>query len=326
MRAGAVQLAPTFPSVRLAGQSQPLSLGSIVSFTRVRVVLLRANGDTVADRVVEFPADSASISLAFTVTLDQSAPATGEVLSASLRLIAANGDTVFRGGPVQVVAAPTTATPPTAAEIPLSYSGPGASAASIVVSPKTRAARTADVIPFTATVRDAQGATLANTPVAYTSLDTTKVRVGLATGSALVAGFRGSAVVVAQTLTGQADSAVVTIVPTPTVIAVVAGNNQSVEQQRVFPTPVRVVVSAGDGLPVAGEVVVEHQEGRDLGHRGISGRVGRRRRWAAARRTDRARRCPLTVASPVAPRSGTWPPAPRSRRPCLSRAGSTADG
>lgn len=255
MRAGAVQLAPTFPSVRLAGQSQPLSLGSIVSFTRVRVVLLRANGDTVADRVVEFPADSASISLAFTVTLDQSAPATGELLSASLRLIAANGDTVFRGGPVQVVAAPTTATPPTAAEIPLSYSGPGASATSIVVAPKTRAARTAEVIPFTATVRDAQGATIANTPVAYTSLDTTKVRVGLATGSALVAGFRGSAVVVAQTLTGQADSAVVTIVPTPTAIAVVAGNNQSVEQQRVFPTPVRVRVAAGDGLPVAGEVV-----------------------------------------------------------------------
>lgn len=46
-RAGAVRLNPSFPSLRLDGHEQPLSVGSIISFTRVRIVLGRANGDTV---------------------------------------------------------------------------------------------------------------------------------------------------------------------------------------------------------------------------------------------------------------------------------------
>ena len=62
VRAGAVQLNPAFPMVRLEGQGQPLSVASIVSFTRVRIILLRANGDTVINRVVEFPPESASLS------------------------------------------------------------------------------------------------------------------------------------------------------------------------------------------------------------------------------------------------------------------------
>jgi len=255
VRAGAVQLNPAFPMVRLEGQGQPLSVASIVSFTRVRIILLRANGDTVINRVVEFPPESASLSLAFPVTLDPSAPASGEVLSASLRFVSAAGDTVFRGGPVNVVAAPTTSSPPPPPEIPLTYTGPGANAASVAISPKTRTARTGDAIPFSATVRDAQGLTLANTPVAFASLDTSKVRVGLTTGAAVVQGFRGIAMLVAQTVTGQRDTAVVSITPTPTAIAVTAGNNQQVVQRLTFPAPVRVRVTAGDGLPVAGEIV-----------------------------------------------------------------------
>jgi len=255
VRAGAVQLNPAFPMVRLEGQGQPLSVASIVSFTRVRIILLRANGDTVINRVVEFPPESASLSLAFPVTLEPSAPASGEVLSASLRFVSAAGDTVFRGGPVNVVAAPTTSSPPPPPEIPLTYTGPGANAASVAISPKTRTARTGDAIPFSATVRDAQGLTLANTPVAFASLDTSKVRVGLTTGAAVVQGFRGIAMLVAQTVTGQRDTAVVSITPTPTAIAVTAGNNQQVVQRLTFPAPVRVRVTAGDGLPVAGEIV-----------------------------------------------------------------------
>lgn len=254
-RAGAVQLAPTFPMMRVAGREQPLSIGSIVSFARVRLVLLRANGDTVLNRVVEFPPESASLSLSFPVALDPAAPASGEILAAHLRFVGATGDTVFRGGPVNVVAAPANTPPPTPPEIPLTYTGIGANAASIAITPKTKTVRTGDSLVFTATARDAQGTVLPNTPVAYTSLDTTTVRVGLTSGSATVAGFRGIGTVVAQTVTGQRDTAIVTIAPTPTAITVVAGNNQQVIQRLPFPTPVRVRVDAGDGLPVAGAVI-----------------------------------------------------------------------
>ena len=77
----------------------------------------------------------------------------------------------------------------------------------------------------------------------------------ITTGAAVVQGFRGIAMLVAQTVTGQRDTAVVSITPTPTAIAVTAGNNQQVVQRLTFPAPVRVRVTAGDGLPVAGEIV-----------------------------------------------------------------------
>ena len=254
-RAGAVRLAPTFPLLRLEGRAEPLSVASIVTFTRVRIVLLRANGDTALSRVVEFPPESASLALALPVTLDPAAPTSGELLTAVLRFISAAGDTVFRGGPVNVVAATPTAPPTTPPEIPLTYSGVGANAASVAITPTSRTVRHAETVAFTATVRDAQGATLAGTPVAFTSRDTTKVRVGITSGSAQVTGFRGATVVIAQTVTGQRDSALVTITPTPTALAVVAGNAQQVIQRLPFPAPVQLRVTAGDNLPVSGEIV-----------------------------------------------------------------------
>lgn len=60
--AGAVQLRPVFAGLRLAGQGAPVSVSGLVDFVRVRIVLLRANGDTAVKRVVEFPADSQSLS------------------------------------------------------------------------------------------------------------------------------------------------------------------------------------------------------------------------------------------------------------------------
>jgi hypothetical protein len=254
-RPGAVQLSPAFPSLRLPGASQPLSVGSIVSFVRVRIVLLRANGDTVLHRVINFPADSASISLSFPVTLDAAAPATGEVLAATLRFIDATGDTVFRGGPINVVATPPNIPAPPTPEIPLTYTGTGSNAASLTITPRSASVRNGDLIAFTAIALDAQGGTLPGTPVAYSSLDTSRVRVGLSSGSATVTGFRGTAIVLVQTVTGQRDSAVVSIIPTPTAITIVSGNNQETNQRRPFPNPIRVRVAGGDGLPVAGQIV-----------------------------------------------------------------------
>lgn len=213
-RPATVRLTPTFPSLRLDGRTDPFSIASIVPFTRVRIVLLRATGDTAAQRLVDFPADSTTLALAITVPLDATAPTTGETLAAHLRLMNAAGDTVFRGGPVAVLAVPPTAATPPAPEIPLTYAGAGVTAATVTITPRLTTARTGGTIAFGAVVRDAAGATLAGTPVAYTSLDTTTIRVDVASGAATILGAAGVGRVVAQTLTGQRDTATVTIDPT----------------------------------------------------------------------------------------------------------------
>lgn len=254
-RRAAVALNPDFGSMRLAASGEVLSVGSIVPFTRVRVVLLRANGDTAIDRVVDFPADADSVSLSFPVTLSPTAPPDGELLAAAMKYVNAAGDTVFASPTVQVQARTATAGAPPVVTIPLTYVGPGSTAASVVLSPDSVVGVRNQSVTFTAVARNAQGATLANTPVAFTSTDTTLVRVGLGSGAATLVGVRGSALVIAQTLTGQRDTSRVTILPTPTAIAVVSGNNQQVRQAGGFPQPLRVRVTAADGLGVTGAEV-----------------------------------------------------------------------
>ena len=251
-RRAAVALTPDFGAMRLDGSGEVLSVTSLVPFTRVRVVLLRANGDTAVDRMVDFPADADSVSLSFPVTLSPAAPAEGEPLGAVMKYVNAAGDTVFASPTVPVQARTATAGAPPVVTIPLTYVGPGSTATSLVLTPDSVVGVRNKTVTFTAVARNAQGATLPNTPVAFTSTDTTLVRVGLGSGAATLVGVRGSALVIAQTLTGQRDTSRVTILPTPTGIAVVSGNNQQVRQAGGFPQPLRVRVTAADGLGVAG--------------------------------------------------------------------------
>jgi len=251
-RRAVVALNPEFGAMRVDGAGQPLSMRSIVTFTRVRVVLLRANGDTAIDRMVDFPADADSVALAFTVKLSPTAPAEGESLGAAMRFVTASGDTVFVGGPVSVQARPTSATTsPAPLTIPLTYVGPGKDAASLTLTPDSVVGIRGQSVTLTAAARDAQGAVLPNTPVAFTSSDTTLVRVTLGGGVATLVGARGTALVIAQTLTGQRDTARVSITPTASAIAIATGNNQEVRQGGTFAQPLVARVTAVDGLPVA---------------------------------------------------------------------------
>lgn len=254
--AGAVSLRPVFADLRLAGQHAPVSVSGLVEFVRVRIVLLRANGDTAVNRVVEFPADSQSISLTIPVVLSSGAPAEGETFAAALRFVNAAGDTVFRGGPIAVQARPLGATPADPPAIPITYTGPGASAASLTLSADTVSGRRGETKTLTATVRDASGAVLSNVPIAYSSLDTTMATVGLTNGTVSFTGIRGQTRVVAQTLTGQADTALVLVFPVPTALAFAPeAIGQQTRQRDPFPTPAAVKVTAADGLPVAGTII-----------------------------------------------------------------------
>lgn len=253
-RIAQVAFEPVFPTVRLHGSGEVLSIADVVPFTRVRVLLLRANGDTAVDRVVEFPPDSQSVSLTVNVVLSSAATTEGEPFSAALKYISASGDTVFSGGPVTVLARPT-GTPPVPPQIPVSYTGAGANAASIAISPTSHTGTIGTGVTFGAVVRDAQGSVLTLAPVAFTSTDSARVRVNLRTGVTQLVGARGSVRVIAQTLTGQADTADVTITPTAAAILVASGGGQVTRQAEPFPSPVRVRVNAADGLGVAGVAV-----------------------------------------------------------------------
>ncbi len=169
---------------------------------------------------------------------------TGQVLSI--------GDTVFSGGPVDVTAKPASSGAPTPVALDIGYVGPGSQAASIEITPPSFTGLINQTPGFTAVVRDSSNRPLPLAPVAFTSTDSGRVRVDLRTGMATLLGARGGAMIIAQTLTGQADTATVGIVPVPTSLALVSGAAQQVRQGEPFPQPIRVRATAVDGLGVAG--------------------------------------------------------------------------
>lgn len=251
-RLAEVQLNPVFPELRLSGTGEVLSIGSVVDFASVRLVLVRTNGDTVVDRVVPFPADSTSIELRLNVILSDAATPQGEPFAAAMRYITAAGDTVFSAGPVPVIGRPVGSTPVPPPVIPLSYVGPGANASTLAMTPPAFTGTITQQVTFSSVVRDSANAVITTVPVAYTSTDSARVRVDLRTGVATLLGARGSALIIGQTLTGPADTSVVNITPTASAIALASGGGQSVRQGLPFAQPIRVRVNAADGIGVAG--------------------------------------------------------------------------
>lgn len=230
--------------------------GSVVAFTKVRVFFRRLDGSIALDRVVNFPENQQEVSLSFDVPLSQDAGTTGEELDLFLRYINAAGDTVFAGGPVPVFARPSRSgsqpdPPPT---VPLVYTGPGASATSVVVSPDTITLTSGDDFSLTATAYDAQMTPVPDAPLVWTSVDPAKLSVasmGAGTGAALPARGWGR-VRVALAAGGGADTASLYILPRASSLTVVTGAGQTATVASLLPNPVSVRVNATDGLPMAG--------------------------------------------------------------------------
>lgn len=247
---------PTMPSIRLLGNGEVLGLGDVVPFERVRVVLRRANGEVAGEQMVAFAAGQQTVTVAITVQLGAGASSTGEALSATMKYINAAGDTVFSGGPLEVIARPASSgNPPPPVQLPITYVGPGSDAAGISISPDSVVGVINQQATFSAIVVTAGQTPIPNAPVAYSSTDSARVRVNVATGVATLVGARGTALIIAQTANDRADTALVRITPTPSAIVLVSGGNQQTLQGTPFPNPVRVRVNAVDGLGVPGVTV-----------------------------------------------------------------------
>ena len=252
VRRGQFSVDPQFP--RLMNNA---SLAGVVEFERVRVVLRRADGTIALDTMVLFPVGADSVALAVDVPLGAATGASGENLKLSLGYINATGDTVFKGGPVDVTVVPqgSGATPPPVT-IPVVYSGAGSSATLITVSPRAFTGYPGDRFAFTGRALDTQGAAIPNTPIIWATSDGSRVILDSNLGSAgTLAGARGTARLYAQSLTGLIDSVTLTVLSRPQRLELVSGDNQASAPTRTLTNPLVVRVVAADGLPAAGVVV-----------------------------------------------------------------------
>ncbi len=249
VRRGAFSVEPLFPRL-VTGKS----LEGVVAFEKVRIVLHRADGSVALDTTVLFPVGADSVVLAATVPLSPTAGSGGENFKLDLGYMNAVGEVVFKGGPVDVTVAPKGSnTNPPPVQIPVRYSGPGSTATKVTIAPRSVSVVDNQGFTFTAVASDASGTALPSTPLVWASLDPSRALINqpsLGVGNAL--GIRGTARIVAQLLTGPADTVLVTISLSPKAIALQGGDGQKGIVSTALPQPVAVKVTASDGVGVGG--------------------------------------------------------------------------
>ena len=235
--AGHLAFAPAFES----------GAAGIVDFDHIRLTLVRPGGGPVLDTVITVPPTADSIDLSLTVPLI----AAREDLLLYLRLVNVAGDTVFRNNPypqpITVTAGGSAA--PVAASIV--YVGVGYDAVAVVIGTPDTAVLFGQTLQLNATAWGSFEQTIPGTPIAWRSLDSARVRVpNRAVGQVVGGTQRGTARIVADLLTGPADTVLVTAQPVPTNIVRVSGDSQTAVPGAVLPQPLRVRVTASDGLGV----------------------------------------------------------------------------
>src|SRR5471032_2167279 len=247
--------APEFPP---AFQAVGGASSGVVQFTKVHVVLHHTDGTVALDTTIDFPAGSDSLTLDLTVKLLDNAPATGEPMTLNLGCINAAGDTVFKGGPVSLTASPPPAgggsNPPV--KVPVSYTGPGAAATTVLISPRNGTVVAGSGFSFIGVAKDQNGVALAATPIIWNSLDPSIFSItspGAGSGSAH--SLRGTARIIAQLFSGAADTVQLTVTLPASQIIAQSGNAQTGIVGTNLAAPLVVKVAASDGVGVAGTTV-----------------------------------------------------------------------
>jgi adhesin/invasin len=235
--AGYLSLAPRFVA----------ELAGIVPVSGGRFVLTRQPGGEVAlDTVVAIAPDADSVDLLLPVQLESP----GEQFQLRIALIgpAPANDTVFRAGPLVVT--PTVSGTPAPVDVPLVYVGVGANAASVEITQPPQGIMAGMEVTLTAVARDSAGQPIEGTPVAWRSLDPLVAAVPDPAVGAVVGAARGSARIVAELLTGPADTALVNVILPPSAIAADSGSGQTGPAAGVLPEPLVARVTASDGIGV----------------------------------------------------------------------------
>ncbi len=246
---------PVFPPALL--DAGGLSSG-VVNFNRVHVVLHHSNETVALDTVIAFPSTADTLLVSLTVALLTDAPAGGEQMSLNLGYLNAAGDTVFKGGPVSITAAPRPpgggVNPPV--QIPVAYTGPGAAATAVVIAPRTTTVIAGAPFTFTAIAKDVSGDTLAGTPIIWTSLDPTIATITApAAGTGVAQSLAGTARILAQLLTGAADTVQLIVTLPASLLTKSSGDAQSGTTGVALAQPLVAKVATSGGVGVAGTTV-----------------------------------------------------------------------
>ncbi|MDH5805756.1 MAG: Ig-like domain-containing protein, partial [Gemmatimonadota bacterium] len=223
----------------------------VVSSDSLHVLVLRSDTATVVVNSVFYVGGQDSVDL----QLDVPVFSQGERLFVFLNITDTAGDTVFRGGPTEVVAS-IGADAPAPSPITIGYVGIGANASGVSVAPGFRTVFFGDSLLLVASAYDSVGAVIVGTPIRWVSLDTLKADFpDPARGMIYAGGVRGAVNVISELLTGPKDTVEVLVQPVPTSIAVQSGDSQLGAVGEVLSQPVSVKVLASDALGVGGVLV-----------------------------------------------------------------------
>jgi len=236
---GHLAVAPVFES----------GAAGIVDFDRARITVERpgSNSGPVLDTVIAIPATADSIDLSVSVSLS----AASEDLLVYLRLVNAAGDTVFRTNPYPLPVTVTANGGTTPIETQIAYVGVGSDAVSVVIGTPDTAVFFGQTLQLDAVAWGSLEQPIPGTPIAWRSLDSTRVRVpNRAVGQVVGGPARGTARIVAQLLTGPADTVLIAAQPVASALSRVSGDSQTAVPGVALPLPLRVRVTATDGLGV----------------------------------------------------------------------------
>jgi len=238
--AGRLAFAPTFAS----------PTAGIVAFDRLRITLYSAAspppGAPVLDTIIPIPAASDSIDLSLKVPLSSAR----EDMLLYLRLLNSVGDTVFRNSPYPQ-AVTVSSGPAALVSAPIEYVGVGFDAVSVAIGTPDTSVLFGDTLALTATAFGPSQQPIPGTPIAWRSLDSLRVRVPNHAVAKVVGGpQRGAARIVAQLLTGPADTVIVTAQAVPATLTRISGDSQTATPAAPLPIPLRVRVLGSDGLGV----------------------------------------------------------------------------
>jgi len=236
----ALSLQPTLPDL------SAFSALATVVIDRAQVTVTLANDVVALDTTIAFPADSTALRLRVRV------PVQSDKDSVLVRVaLLGGGQPLFAGQRVAPVGLGAVGT---VIQVPLSYVGPGAQVATIILTPADSVVTLGDVILMRADGFDASGLPVA---VFYVSWSTDDPTLATINGSGLLRAptRRGQVLVTARTPTGVSGSTPLTFIPLPATIVKAGGDGQADRPGAVLQAPLVVQVNAADGLGVKGIAV-----------------------------------------------------------------------
>lgn len=186
-----------------------LPVGGVVPVSTARITVVRQDDGTVSfDSTIAIAAQSDSIDLSLTIAV----LSVSDTLLLNLVLTAPAGDTVFVGGPIPAIANTGGSSSTPAIEIPLDYVGAGSNARAVTILNPDTVLTPRDTLLLEAAALDSLGQPIVGTPIFWMSLDSTVLRVpDVGVGRVFSTGTSGDGLIVAELLTGPADTVLITV-------------------------------------------------------------------------------------------------------------------